>query len=386
MKRRISFFLAVLLLFTASAIFIPIHAAEDASFATLKYTYASDGDNNEAQGGIVADEIRFSRAVTITWDASLASLKLDGAAVQGDSLLLEQAGRYKLTVTKNGGSETHSYTVYVLPNVNVADRQVFISYPVIECTNAQKMSLDIDKVDGVRDFQSGTAVTRLGMHILTIQGENGEKFSYTFYIKLCTATQRFDEALGKYCLDITVGEFEDTEFSVMLDGKQTLQTGSNLVSAVGKHTLSAVVNGEQTQSASLFPSGKELDLQVDLTVPSGDLKQPLTFLFSRYDASFYLLEGFDEATGTCKKEKRIEGDYRLEEHGSHVIVAKDEAGNVVQEAFLIRRAEEDEGTSDTYLRISFDNPHRFYVIFLIVPSALLLCLALWFLLKRRRIV
>lgn len=382
MKRHCSLCIAVLLLLTSLLCVLPVHAATDFSFATLDYVLdAVEGEEPE-ESAHVSDKMEFERAVTITWNREAATLTVDGEAVTGESLHLEEAGRYRLRVKKIGAPDYMDYEVYVLPVINMKNGQVFTEYPTIECENAQEMNLDVSII---KDMASGTQIRTLGAHTLQIKGVGGWAWDYKFYVKLCHAVPVFDEALGKYALKVTVGAFDDIDSVVKMDGSE-LPTGDTLITAVGHHSVSATANGVEVTNLHALPSAEELTLRVTFFLPEKLLEEPVKLLLSRYDGNFFLLSGYDEETGEYTEETLVEGDLRITTSGKQALVARDADGNEIPYVFLVQVNEEDEGTTMTRIELEFDNPHNTYVIFLIPLAVLMLGAVAWFFVKRRRIV
>ncbi len=361
--KRLLFVSVLLLALLSSCMFLSVAAAEDYTFATLNYETA-DG----TASGVLAKESEFSCGVTLRCDAQRATLSLDGVSVEGDSVTLVNAGRYQVTVTAREGGATFLYTVTILPRVNLYDGQVFTTYPTIECENVSRIVLDRNYNTPI---SSGTTVTELGVHELEITGNN-YIFKFTFYVSACAATFGFDESLGQYALRLEVGDFEGV--CVTLDGTTELTPGTHRVTAVGQHTVTATQNGEPLTAAGALPSADELLVQVRLILSNMVSDEPFYFRLSRWDASFYL-DG-----------ERVEGDLRIERHGTHELEVRDGEGNVIKHAFRVFSTEEDKGHNETVLTLTFDNPHRTYATFVIVPAVLLLLLAAAFVFLRRRIV
>lgn len=373
MKRRFCVCLALLLLLTACA-GIPTYAAEDISWAVLEYSYDPLQEGGAVETGRIKDGQDLVRGATITCDVTKSTMKLDGATVDSGSVHLLQAGRYVLTVVQNDQPQNRfDYEVTVLPIVNVADGQVFTTYPTIVCENVKSMVLNKGKDGWDRNFTSGTTVRQLGAQTLEFHGTNCV-FNLSFSVMVCSSERVFDEATGKESLKITVGQFENEPLEVMLDGTTPLASGTHMVSAVGQHTLSATLNGTPVTNLSALPFSNELNLQLELTLDAKELRAPVTFRFSVWDAQIYV------------NGKLVKGDYRLEKGGDHVIEVRDASGNVIKDAILFHEGSAAEGESCTQLTLTFKNPHNVYVIFLILPSLALLGAAVYFLLMRRRIV
>lgn len=400
MKRKLCFVLALLCLLPC-VLLLPALGAQDAAWGVLTYTYDPDTEGQIPQSGKLSvlgngEQNYLHRPSTITWDAENALLFVDGEQHEGGSAYLSQAGRYELSVTNKDTGESFSYAVEILPVVKALlstgedvveeyyfefDKETkkfapatFMQYPVIVCTNASaKITVD----DGVKDAEmvvySGDEITRLGSHTLRFTS-NAMAWNAPYCVSACTAQTVFDEALGKNCLELKVGNFPG-ELSVLLDDELLLPPGSvHRISRMGQHTLSATLDGRVIDESGALPGQNGLCLQMALLLPSDEIKQPFVLDFSRWDACFYV-DG-----------ERIEGDYRIESAGEHVFVAKDEHGNTIKNAFLVKRDYREAGTPYTELAISFNNHHHLYAFLMLIPVLALIGVAVYFFLQRRRIV
>lgn len=370
MKKRFLLGAILLSILICVLIAIPICAAQDFSFATLRYVCDPEEQGGEQASGVLGKNASFSCGVTISCNTDSAVLLVDGEEMASGSVYLCDAGRYTLTVKERDGRASFEYELTILPAVNITDGQIFTCFPVVECENATRMTLNRYRPFFVADLKSGTTVEQFGQHVLEIAGK-GCTFEIVFYVRPCNVTRSYDAESGKNVLLFEVGEFEGV--SVMLDGKE-LTAGTHTVSAVGQHTVSATQNKEPITLGSALPSKEELFMQVQLVIPETTSRKPITLALSRWDADFYL-DG-----------EPVSGNIRIERSGEHVLEIRDADGNVMENALRIYASVEDSGTDATTVTLTFDNPHHTYVIFILIPALALLVLAGCFLVLRRRIV
>ena len=390
MKKKICL-VTLLVLLLALAVAIPVLAAqeaEDVSWAVLTYTYDPDTEGMTPQSGKISftkgKETKLERLSTVTWDAERAILFLDGVPCEGGSVRIEQAGPYELTVMKKDDGKKMSCSLTMLPVIKADDEyfaidpqtgvfydHTFTRYPVIECLNVERMRLNFGKLGGQPNFQTGTRVTEFGRHTLELISK-GQSISVDFYVKICTAKKTFDEALGKNCLVLNVGTFPG-EVSVLLDGVTPLSPGTYTITKVGQHTIHATVDGKVLEGNAL-PTARNLGLQMIVTLEDAEIDEPITILFSQWDAIFYV-DG-----------KRIEGDYRVAGAGDHVFTATDAAGNQITDAFYIQPSQDAAGEAGAEMVVTFRNPHHLYALLLIVPALAMIGAMVYFFLKRRNIV
>lgn len=390
MKQKICL-IALLAVLVTLLLAMPVWAAqeaEDVSWAVLTYTYDPDAQGLEAKSGMISftkgKETRLERLSTITWDEERALLFVDGEPCTGGSVRIERAGAYELTVMNKNSGKKLSCSVTMLP-VITADGEyfsidpqtgvfydhTFTRYPVIECLNVERMRLDYGKVGGNSNFQSGTQVAQFGRHKLELISK-GQSTSVDFYVKICTVQKIFDEERGKNCLLLNVGVFPG-EVSVLLDGMTPLTPGTHTVTKMGQHRIDAVVDGRKLDSDAL-PTARMLGLQMNVTLDTAEIKEPVTILFSQWDAVFYV-DG-----------KRIEGDYRVASAGEHVFVAKDAEGNQIMDAFFVQPTEQEAGEGAAEMVVTFRNPHHLYALLLVAPALAMIGAMVYFFLKRRKIV
>ncbi|MBE6630280.1 MAG: hypothetical protein E7624_05455 [Ruminococcaceae bacterium] len=396
MKKIICLWMSLCVLLSLAAI-LPAAAApaqESTMWATVSYRYDPVDENDVPESVLVSlaaagassqPKTYLQRAATVTWQADEANLKVNGVLQEGVSIHLEKAGKYDITVIHKETGEYWLGTLIVLPVIKLGETTVGFDndlakfqdlictyYPVVECLNVDSMALDEGMASYDKNFQSGTTITQMGRHTLKMVSNN-QVYSLTFYVSACTAQKVYDTESGLHTLELTVGEFPEQP-DVILDGDKNLGPGVHRVTAVGQHTLTAALNGTPITAMGALPDAQTLNLQVVVVLPKTTVDEPVSLRLSVWDADFYV-DG-----------EKIEGDYRLEKSGEHEFVVKDANGNVVENAFLLRVSEADEGTTYTTLTLRFDNPHNTYVIFFIIVAVLLIAAAVFFFLQRRRIV
>ena len=385
MKRRISIMLALILLVLSVVAVLPIHAAQDeedvVSWRKLTYSKAPTEEGGETIQGKIEPKCEIPAFGVIHYNAEITQLFVNGEEADPAGYQTSYAGDYTLTIVNRANTaQSLEYEVKVLADINVTDGQVFTYYPTITCTNGTDMMHTYDNSE-YPNFQSGTEVRNLGKHLVTVYGVNAkgqrvEVKNYKFYIKACDAVRVFDEATGKEAIDVIVGDFEDMTVDAVLDGTRVLQKGSNIVTAVGAHTLDAVImkDGKKVVRAESLPDFEELSLRIALALPTLETKEPYYFDFSRWDAEVWL------------DDKPLNGPVRVGKHGDHVLTVRDANGNVVEGAFslLLQNAEKPETLTE--VKFTFKNPHLIYAIVVAVPTAALLGVACYFLIARRRVV
>lgn len=393
MKRRLSVCFAVLFLMLCICAAIPVHAAQDASWGTLFYEYDPLQEGDAPQGGqLSSDGTKLERASTISCNSDISTLRLNGVECPEGKVHLVTAGEYKLTVqSKDDPSLIFDYYVDVLPVVTayvgesasaLYDGRVFTAFPTIVCENVANMHFNKGLEGDIPHFVSGSTVTTFGRCTIEFEGVSylsssvKKNYNWTFYIRLCSVERAFDEAKGKEALRLTVGDFAGEDFQVFLDGDTTpLTPGTHYVSTVGQHTLSATHNGQAYERGGAMPNKGDLNLQMELSLPSENLEAPVTLRLSVWDAQIYV------------NGKPVTGNYRIEKAGDHVIEVRDANGAVIPNAILFTATDKSETASTvSQLTLHFNNPHHLYVIFVILPAVLLLGAAVCFWVMRRRIV
>lgn len=392
MKRHFSMALAMLflLLFLVTALSMSIGAAgevDEISWRKLTYSTEPTQEGGETLQGSVTKDCELAPYSKIHFDPAVTQLQVNGETVEGDSYQLSYAGHYTLTIiNKQKPSEYLEYEIRSLPDINLVDEQVFTSYPTIICKGQTDIKHTYDTKE--MPFESGTQIRALGKHLLTVYGVNGKNErvkvkNYTFYVKACDAVRVFDETSGKEALDVIVGEFDDLTVEATLDGTLPLNKGSNIVTAVGTHTLDATIkdkDGKPVVRAESLPDFEELSLRIMLgfaTMDKSDAlktKVPLSFDFSRWDAKV-MLDG-----------KELTGPVRVGQHGEHVLTVMGADGKPVEGAFSVMFADSKEPQAMTEIAFTFQNPHLIYAILVAVPTVLLLGVACYFLIARRRVV
>ena len=378
MKKHISLVLAAMLLLVFWLGALPAGAASTA-FTVLHYTLDPIEEGGESETGRVLNGMTLPRTPTITYDISVTELRVNGVLCTEDSVRLAMAGEYQLTVAdRSNPATTAVYTVTVLPELNISDEQEFTSYPTVVCSNAAKLVLDAGKLGGAQEIRSGDRVTTLGMHTVQVFGVRSDGHivsvqNCTFYIRACTSERVFDEESGKQALRVTVGEFEDHTVEATLDGT-LLEAGSHIVTAVGHHSVTAKLDGEEVTNPHMLPSSEQLTLRVRLQIESFELDEPIYLNLEQWDANF-LLNG-----------KEVTGNIRITKNGSHTLTVVDNEGNAISGAFAVLVGDADAFEAVDSVTFQFKNPHHTYMPFVLIPVAATLAVALIFLLKRRRIV
>ncbi len=369
---------------------LPAGAVQDISWASLTYIYDPDTEGAVPQSGKFSfeqgKENYLHRASTVMWDHERADLYLDGTLCEGGSLYLWEAGNYELRLQSKASEESYTCLAVLLPVIKVGEQYfefdektkeflapTFMTYPVIECANVTTITLDDGVMDAEKIIHSGDTVERLGDHSLSLSS-NGRAWFAPFCVSACTAQIVYDEALGKNCMLLTVGDFPGA-FSVLLDEDTALLPSSEYrLTEMGQHKLRATLDGREIDEKGALPSEQALCLQLAILLPSATIKEPFVLHLSRWDADFYM-DG-----------ERIEGDYRITAAGEHVFYALDENGKRIENAFLLKTSPKDAGTSYTELTINFRSPHILYALLVILPVLALIAAAVYFFLQRRRIV
>lgn len=379
MKRRLAIMMTfVLLLLTCAAAF-PATAATGGDWKTISYTLIPLEEGEEPVGGTIAVDSKIERSCTISCDTEKTELRVNGETVES-GYTLAIAGEYNLTaVNKADPDQKATYSITVLPDINLEDGQVFTSYPTLTCTNALYMEYSRN-LTRPAEFVSGTTITELGSHLLTIYGRDakGNKISVAscrFYVKACHAVRVFDEESGKEALDVIVAEFEEgPEVAAVLDGERELSVGSNIVTEIGAHTLAVKLDGALLEIGQALPDYEELTLRVELNPAALESKEPFYFELSRWDAEF-LLDG-----------EVVTEDIRVGDHGTHTLAVKGQNGDALAGALRVKVGNSDEEKIMSELTFTFNNPHMIYVIIVAVPAVLLLIAAGYFLVARRKVV
>lgn len=393
MKRLFCFVMAALMLSMTFGVLAVEGALAKVDRSILSYTHTARVTGGEDASGYVSDGTELPGASKITWDAEEYYVMVGGVTYDYGELNLETAGSYKLTVYRVEDDEMEEEdTVVVLPEIDYGEGvefykgNVLLEYPTITCYNAPSAVLDKDTAFAMTDFSEGKQVTSLGKHKLEIDG-----FSpITFYIKTCTSEKIWHEASKKWALQVTVGEFEDMELSVTLDGTRVLETGANIVTAVGQHSVSAKNGENAVTSLNALPSSAELNLQVELDLPAEvEMKRAENGeTLAVTDTPFWLYLSFWDATFYVDGEK-VEEDYRVCENGQHRLTVCDAAGNEIENAFLLPGAggtSGSTGVSVSAINLEFNNPNNIYAVIITLPALALLAAAVFFLVMRRRIV
>jgi hypothetical protein len=378
MKRSLALFCALAFLLLSFAAIFPAAAATDNEWRRVTYCLAPLEEGGTQETGELYNESVIPRDCTIHFDGERATVLVDGVEVEpGHGLFW--AGTYKLEIiNKQNTAQKLEYTVTVMPNVNVAPGQVFTTYPTIVCTNVKEGDMCYTKDMTQKALRSGDTIRELGKFTLIffVKDVSGfpKRMVSDFYVKAVHALHVVNEKeTGLNTLDVIVGSFDDKEIKATLDGTRELQPGSNIVTEVGTHTLQVLVNGSELTLAQAMPTVNELSLRIELFFDELESKSPFYFDFTNWDADVYL-DG-----------KLVKGAVRVGQNGSHVLIAKNKDGELIENAFAVS-LEEGEPTPQTEVHFTFRNPHLFYIIFVAAPALMLLGFAVYYLLARRRVV
>ena len=379
MKRFFLMLCALLMILSTCVVALPVSAEDNDAWKTLTYTLTPKEGEDAPVTGTVTDGVEILRNCTIHWDPALTDCMLDGRLVTGQELKIDMAGEYELRAIskENPTSNYMRYNIKVLPDINLADGQVFTYYPTFECTNASGIKYTKGTVSEDLELGVPISVRTLGSHLLTVygHGKNGRAtFEYRFYVKVCHAERVFDQASGKEALNIIVGTFDDYDFTATLDGTRVLEKGSNIETKVGQHTLDVAAKGQSKISSQALPGNNALMLRVDVYMDAQESKDPYYFDFSRWDAEI-LLDG-----------KVVKDVVRVGKHGKHTLAVRGADGQLMENGLNVTIGEEGKPQAMTQLNFTFRNPHILYAIIVAVPAVLLLAGAGYFLLIRRKVV
>lgn len=375
MKRKILVLLLLVFLLSSFLAVLPVSAADN-EWRKITYTVAPRNEGEQPVTGEVTTKGVIPGSCTLNFDPAKTELTVNGQPAE-NGVSLSVAGVYRLGMTNLAQPQQKlSVEVTVLPDINVADGQVFTTYPTITFTNAVSVEHQRD-LNLAKPLASSTQLRELGRHTLTVFGKDPDgytiKFPYVFYVKACDAVRTKDPATGKEALDVIVGSFDDMTVEATLDGEPLL-TGSNIVTKVGEHQLSVKLNGVELDQPHTMPDAAQTALRIDLYVDSFEEKEPFYFDFSGWDARI-LLDG-----------KPVSGKVRIDGYGSHVLTVVDENGNAIEGAFLVSVKDQELPSVFTNLKLTFRNPHLIYAIIAAVPALALLVAACYYFLARRRVV
>lgn len=375
MKQKILVLLLLVFLLSSFLAVLPVSAADN-EWRKITYTVVPQNEGEQPITGEVTTKGVIPGSCTLNFDPSKTVLTVNGQPAE-NGVLLSTAGVYRLGMTNQAQPQQKlSVEVTVLPDINVAEGQVFTTYPTVTFTNAVSVEHQRD-LNLAKPFTSGTQIRELGRHTLTVYGKDPDgytiKFPYVFYVKACDAVRIKDPATGKEALDVIVGSFDDMTVEATLNGAP-LAAGSNIITKVGAHQLSVKLNGAELDQPFAMPDASQTALRIDLYVDSFEEKEPFYFDFSGWDANI-LLDG-----------KPVSGKVRIDGYGAHVLTVVDENGNTVEGAFLVSVKDQKIPTIITSLKLTFKNPHLIYAIIAAVPTLVLLVAACYFFLARRRVV
>ena len=400
MKRRISILMAFCLLLSC-VLSVSVGAEQgEALPAWAEVSYRAVVAEGEEPGEAVAlrtdQREKITGSVEILFDAAVSVVELNTKRIEPGKTITV-AGLYSVkvfdaaTYVENGVNNTYyTYTIQYDPNIVVHNGEseallvsgsVYQFYPTLYCDNASK--IEIKKGTNTKAYNSGDAWPypgEFGEYSIVVfgQGTGGglvEIKTYVFKVYPCVASTSYDEALGVYALKITTGRFDGVSY--LLDGKEILPDNTTkVITAVGEHTLDLLVEGERIDRDLYFyygmPSAETLALRIDVTLDSDVWDLPRRLDFSKWDAVI-------ELDGEIVSEIYIDG------HGEHVIRVLDSNGNAVDNCFLLTVGDAAPVVTGQ-VNVTFDNPHFLYVIFMLIPAALLLIAAVCFLVLRRIVV
>ena len=397
MKRKVCFILAMLLLLLPAAL-LAVQATEDTpgEWAIVNYTYDPDVEGEEGKSDVLSfkkdvhgkDAKNYlSRYTTLSWDASAVEVYLNNTLCTGGTYYLWKAGEYTVRVKDLASGESVSSNVTMLPVVKMDDQYLSANittgqfwrtevnfYPTLICENVDRIEVDMS------DFTSGeNMATFLQARDKAVFGEHTLKFvsgvystSVYFDIHACTVENGVDEETGKNCLILSVGDFGE-DFTVYLDGVETLTPGVHHVTGVGQHTITAKQGNRSVSNVS--PAPRQLNLQVKLWWETLTLNEPKEINLAPWDATFYV-DG-----------ELIEGPvYRFEHGGEHVLTAYNKYGEQIQNAFLVQEVGAQTGDVYTELVVKYNNANEIYAIVMIVPAVAMAAAVIFFFVRRRRIV
>jgi hypothetical protein len=398
MKKRISILMALCLLLSC-ALLLPTAAEADVPSA-LSYC-PLDGEGAPGEPVALKPDIRtaITQSVQLVFDESELVVLMNNTRIPSGTVI-RYTGTYRLQAFDANsyieGGVNPEFTTYMIEyapqvvfkngeqDVKMVNGSVYQFYPTLYCDNAYKIEAMRGTVK--KEYTSGGEWPfpgEFGEFTFTIFGNGStggiaEVRKYTFTVYPCVASKVFDTERQLYTLLITTGSFSNAAFELLLDGSVTIPAGSShTVRAVGEHSLELFVNGEKADS-DLYnfwnvPKGEDLALRIEVELESTTVDYPTVFNFSRWDAAV-LLDG-----------KPVSGDILIDGDGEHRLTVVDAAGNEVENCFLVRVGE-GEGAVQGELTVTFDNPHNLYVIFILIPAALMLAAAVCFLVLRRKIV
>lgn len=355
---------------------IPVGAAEK-PWSTLFYAYdptepGTEGERGELDGASVTaadDRWQFLRTITVSCNAEQARLFVNGEQVDSGEYRLSLAGDYDVRIQNKATGAAVTYYLQVLPELGFVSGHVFAEFPQITCTNATSIQI----LKAGKTWNAAEPLAEFGEYQLRVYGiETQSPFNYTIHVHYCKSERITDTASGKQALKITVGDFPGLAMEAMLDGTP-LAAGETVITAVGQHTLTAMVDGAEAAS-TLMPVTSDLLLQVSLHLDTLDAKEPFSFDLTSWDANFYL-DG-----------QQVSGVFRVTDDGEHTLTVRDADGKEMPGMILLRTGSETEFCTVDSVTFTFRNPHKTYAVLAAIPAVLLLGAALYFLVARRRIV
>ena len=379
MKRFLTILMLFVMLSSLAAVFSPLgtFAAEDSlAWRRIQYSLVPTEEGVEPEKLALTADAKIAGPANLWFDASKTLLSVNGVSVENGHELFN-AGVYEITLVNAANeAQRNSYKIKIMPNINVANSQVFTEYPTIVCTNVVKMehqrNLDLPEL-----ITSGTQLRTLGKNTLIIysKDEKGNliKDTYVFYIKAVHAEKIYDAENG-HALKVTVGSFDDLVVEAILDGDRQLNEGANIVHEVGTHTLSAKVNGFEFTDLLALPDSNDLSLRIAINFASMTQTTPFYFDFTGWERANILLDG-----------KLVSGEVRVDWFGGHKLEVKDANGKTVENAFEISVNDVKKGNATT-VSFTFQNPHFYIALATVLLAIAAVVIAAILFVARRRLV
>ena len=314
--------------------------------------------------------------VQLWYDTAKATMKVNGKAAE-NGCRLTQAGFYDVSLTNlENDQQTLTYKIKVKPNINVWTGRIFTEFPVITCTNVEKIEHRQDMHE--TEITSGDKLTQLGMHTVAVYFRDAEgkqvKDSYVFYVKAVHAERIYDAENG-HALKVTVGSFEGLTVEAMLDEERPLNEGANIVKEIGTHTLHTKINGVAFTDQLALPDSNELSLRVEINFASMIQTAPFYFDFTGWNDNAILLDG----------RPVTKGEIRVDGFGKHTLEVRDKDGKPIENAFDIKVDDVKKGAM-TKVEFQFQNPHFYIALGAIVLAVVAAIFAVILFVARRRLV
>ena len=379
MKRLLACLMLVILLAACVASLFPMTAVATSKeeYDWLRVYYAM-----KTEEGVAEERVALSGGAEIVggcvlyFDDTKARAILDDHQISTGHVL-SMAGEYELKIY-NLADDTAmlEYNFKVLPDINVSDGQVFTEFPQINFTNAYRVTY-ADFAEPT-PIAAGERIQNFGRFTVYAYGKNKNdneiEFKYTIYVKMVHAVQVQDPEKG-HALNVIVGTFEGHTVEATLDDSRALQSGDNLVTEVGTHTLAVKLDGVYQPSTSLaLPDSEALSLRIPIHFASKEQRSPYYFDFTGWDATVKL-DG-----------KTVSGEVRMAKHGKHTLEAFDKDGNRIENAFAITEGQNLTVVPTTQVQFRYINLHFFFAIGAGVVALGFAVFALVLFLARRRMI